>query len=137
MTLLGRRGSLPFPLSGLAAVLHFLVGRRMKALGRVVTVLQIAQMGVGCVTVALHFYLLRFSSNAATTRRDARHFSYAIDNTRSECDGSLENLYLAGCMYLSYLLLFVQFYARKYRRSGRPSRGCKPVSCPSQKAKTK
>jgi hypothetical protein len=63
--------------------------------GKMVTVLQIAQMFVGMFVTAYHYHLLKNVPN---------------------CDGSYNNLTAAFVMYTAYMLLFVQFFVEKYSK---------------------
>jgi hypothetical protein len=61
--------------------------------GKMVTVMQIAQMFGGMFITGYHYYLLQ-----------------AVPN----CDGSYENLTAAFVMYTAYMCLFVQFFVERY-----------------------
>lgn len=64
--------------------------------GKLVTVLQIAQMFAGMFVTAYHYYLLKNVQN---------------------CDGSYNNLTAAFFMYTAYMVLFVQFFLSKYAKA--------------------
>jgi hypothetical protein len=61
--------------------------------GKFVTYIQIAQMFAGMGISIYHFYLINHIQN---------------------CNGSMTNLLAAGTMYTSYMILFVQFFVRRY-----------------------
>lgn len=64
--------------------------------GKMVTVLQIAQMFGGMFVTGYHYYLLLTVPN---------------------CDGSFSNLGAAFVMYTAYMLLFVQFFVQRYTKA--------------------
>lgn len=64
--------------------------------GKIVTILQIAQMLIGMFVTGYHYYLLQTVPN---------------------CDGSYENLFAAFVMYTAYMILFVQFFMSRYSES--------------------
>lgn len=83
-------------------------GRR-PAWGKLVTVLQISQMVIGIVIVAIGFY---YSTHyAPITYMEAKD---ALTPLKVGCYTSRPNLYVGAVIYLSYLLLFIKFFVDRY-----------------------